>query len=219
MSVTTPVAESPSADRMRDAAFDVIRGRSRPSRRGCSGRQLSMRSLTSSSLLGDPTRVRLVDALTHGERCVCDLAALVGLSESAVSHQLRLLRAARLVRVRRAGRLAFYSLDDHHVVGLVARHAKTRRGARVSEACCGGTCERPLGAGAMPGVRDSAARPRCMSLAGALIAAGDGGRVLGFRRQQRSPSLSAMAARPDYRHTVAARGHVARERASSTSTC
>jgi DNA-binding transcriptional ArsR family regulator len=70
-------------------------------------------------LLGDPTRVRMVDALSHGERCVCDLAALVGLTESAVSHQLRLLRAARLVRVRRAGRLAFYSLDDHHVIGLV----------------------------------------------------------------------------------------------------
>jgi DNA-binding transcriptional ArsR family regulator len=70
-------------------------------------------------LLGDPTRVRLVDALTHGERCVCDLATLVGLTESAVSHQLRLLRASRLVRVRRAGRLAFYSLDDHHVVGLL----------------------------------------------------------------------------------------------------
>ena len=70
-------------------------------------------------LLGDPTRVRIVDALTHGERCVCDLASLVGLSESAVSHQLRLLRAARLVRVRRTGRLAFYALDDHHVVGLL----------------------------------------------------------------------------------------------------
>lgn len=70
-------------------------------------------------LLGDPTRVRLVDALTHGERCVCDLATLAGLSESAVSHQLRLLRAARLVRVRRTGRLAYYSLDDHHVVGLL----------------------------------------------------------------------------------------------------
>lgn len=70
-------------------------------------------------LLGDPTRVRLVDALSHGERCVCDLADLVGLSESAVSHQLRLLRAARLVRVRRTGRQAYYSLDDHHVVGLV----------------------------------------------------------------------------------------------------
>jgi len=70
-------------------------------------------------LLGDPTRVRLVDALSHGERCVCDLATLIGLTESAVSHQLRLLRGARLVRVRRAGRQAFYSLDDHHVLGLV----------------------------------------------------------------------------------------------------
>ena len=70
-------------------------------------------------LLGDPTRVRLVDVLSHGERCVCDLATLVGMTESAVSHQLRLLRASRLVRVRRAGRMAFYSLDDHHVVGLL----------------------------------------------------------------------------------------------------
>ena len=70
-------------------------------------------------LLGDPTRVRLVDALSHGERCVGDLADLVGMTESAVSHQLRLLRNARLVRVRRVGRLAFYSLDDHHVVGLL----------------------------------------------------------------------------------------------------
>ena len=70
-------------------------------------------------LLGDPTRVRILDALTHGERCVCDLAALVGLTESAMSHQLRLLRGARLVRVRRMGRMAYYSLDDHHVAGLV----------------------------------------------------------------------------------------------------
>jgi DNA-binding transcriptional ArsR family regulator len=81
-------------------------------------------------LLGDPTRVRIVDALSHGERCVCDLASLVGLSESAVSHQLRLLRGARLVRVRRAGRLAYYSLDDHHVIGLVhdtRKHAEEER--------------------------------------------------------------------------------------------
>jgi DNA-binding transcriptional ArsR family regulator len=70
-------------------------------------------------LLGDPTRVRIVDALSHGERCVCDLATLVGISESALSHQLRLLRAARLVRVRRTGRLAYYTLDDHHVIGLL----------------------------------------------------------------------------------------------------
>ena len=82
-------------------------------------------------LLSDPTRVRIVDALTHGERCVCDLATLVGLSESAVSHQLRLLRASRLVRVRRAGRQAFYALDDHHVVGLVhdtRKHVEEDRG-------------------------------------------------------------------------------------------
>jgi ArsR family transcriptional regulator len=70
-------------------------------------------------LLGDPTRVRLVDALTHGERCVCDLATLVGMTESAVSHQLRLLRAARLVRVRRSGRLAYYSLVYNHFVVLL----------------------------------------------------------------------------------------------------
>jgi ArsR family transcriptional regulator, lead/cadmium/zinc/bismuth-responsive transcriptional repressor len=70
-------------------------------------------------LLGDPTRVRIVDALSRGERCVCDLASLVSQTESAVSHQLRLLRAARLVRVRRAGRHAYYALDDHHVVGLL----------------------------------------------------------------------------------------------------
>jgi DNA-binding transcriptional ArsR family regulator len=88
-------------------------------------------------LLGDPTRVRLLDALSHGERCVCDLAALVDLSESAVSHQLRLLRTARLVRARRTGRMAFYSLDDHHVIGLlqdtrkhVEEPSQARRGRR-----------------------------------------------------------------------------------------
>jgi DNA-binding transcriptional ArsR family regulator len=70
-------------------------------------------------LLGDPTRVRLLDALALGERCVSDLASLLGLSESAVSHQLRLLRGARLVRVRRTGRLAYYTVDDHHVIGLL----------------------------------------------------------------------------------------------------
>ncbi len=88
-------------------------------------------------LLGDPTRVRLVDALTHGERCVCDLATLVGLSESAVSHQLRLLRSARLVRVRRAGRLAYYSLDDHHVVGLLhdtRKHVEEDHGPALQDA-------------------------------------------------------------------------------------
>ncbi len=69
-------------------------------------------------VLGDPTRVRLLDALSHGELCVCDLATLVGLSESATSHQLRLLRTLRLVKARRAGRMVFYALDDRHIVTL-----------------------------------------------------------------------------------------------------
>jgi ArsR family transcriptional regulator, lead/cadmium/zinc/bismuth-responsive transcriptional repressor len=68
--------------------------------------------------LGDPTRVRMIDALSHGELCVCDLATLLGLSESAVSHQLRLLRSLRLVRPRRDGRMVFYALDDRHILTL-----------------------------------------------------------------------------------------------------
>lgn len=70
-------------------------------------------------VLGDPTRVRILDALASGELCVCDIAALVGISESAVSHQLRLLRSMRLVRSRRAGRLVYYAVDDHHILELL----------------------------------------------------------------------------------------------------
>ena len=67
-------------------------------------------------LLGDPGRVRMLSALLEaGELCVCDLAAVVDTEESAVSHSLRLLRDAGVVRHRRAGRQVFYSLDDAHV--------------------------------------------------------------------------------------------------------
>lgn len=69
-------------------------------------------------VLGDPTRVRVLDALSRRELCVCDLAALIGLSDSAVSHQLRLLRSLRLIRARRLGRRVFYALDDQHIVRL-----------------------------------------------------------------------------------------------------
>ena len=69
-------------------------------------------------VLGDPTRIRLIAAMAAAERCVSDLAHLVGMSESAVSHQLRMLRAARLVRTRRAGRQVFYTLDDAHILAL-----------------------------------------------------------------------------------------------------
>lgn len=67
-------------------------------------------------LLGDPTRTRILHALLEGgELCVCDLAEAVGLPESRVSHALRLLRTAGIVRNRRDGRMVYYSLDDGHV--------------------------------------------------------------------------------------------------------
>ncbi len=69
-------------------------------------------------VLGDLTRVRMLDALSHSELCVGDLAGLLGLTESAVSHQLRLLRSMRLVRSRRAGRMVIYMLDDDHILKL-----------------------------------------------------------------------------------------------------
>jgi ArsR family transcriptional regulator, lead/cadmium/zinc/bismuth-responsive transcriptional repressor len=85
-------------------------------------------------ILGDTTRVRILDAISTSERCVQDIARLVGLSESAVSHQLRLLRGHRLVRPRRAGRQVFYALDDHHIVGLFAQgleHVRERAQMRA----------------------------------------------------------------------------------------
>jgi ArsR family transcriptional regulator len=72
-------------------------------------------------LLGDATRVRILDALSRSELCVCDIARLLGLSQSAVSHQLRLLRGVRVVRPRRDGRMIFYTLDDQHIVRLFAQ--------------------------------------------------------------------------------------------------
>lgn len=69
-------------------------------------------------MLASPTRLRIVEALAHEELCVGDLAAVVGVSPSAVSHHLRHLRQMRLVRYRRDGRLAFYRLDDDHVTTL-----------------------------------------------------------------------------------------------------
>jgi DNA-binding transcriptional ArsR family regulator len=70
-------------------------------------------------LLGDPTRLRIVMALASGEMCVCDLAAFAGVSESAVSHQLRRLRELSLVKHRRDGQALYYALDDEHVSDLI----------------------------------------------------------------------------------------------------
>lgn len=84
-------------------------------------------------VLGDVTRVRILDAIARAELCVGDIASSLGLSESAVSHQLRLLRSMRLVRARRAGQQIFYALDDHHIVRLFEQgleHVQERALAR-----------------------------------------------------------------------------------------
>jgi DNA-binding transcriptional ArsR family regulator len=70
--------------------------------------------------LSDPTRVRIVVALARQELSVTELAAVLGLTGSAVSHQLRLLRGQRLVKYRKQGKVAFYALDDPHISNLIA---------------------------------------------------------------------------------------------------
>jgi DNA-binding transcriptional ArsR family regulator len=85
--------------------------------------------------LGDPTRLQIVSALAHEELCVCDLATLVGVSQSAVSHSLRVLRDLRLVRYRKVGKIAYYTLDDSHIVTLVAegrRHVEEQAAGRAT---------------------------------------------------------------------------------------
>ena len=81
-------------------------------------------------ILGDPTRVRIVDALASGQLCVHEISERIGLSESAVSHQLRLMRSMRIVRARREGRCVYYTLDDQHVLDLFQqglRHVSEER--------------------------------------------------------------------------------------------
>jgi ArsR family transcriptional regulator, lead/cadmium/zinc/bismuth-responsive transcriptional repressor len=82
-------------------------------------------------VLGDATRVRILDALARAEVAVCDLARLLGVTQSAVSHQLRLLRGMRLVQSRRNGRHIYYALDDDHIVKLFEQgleHVQERTG-------------------------------------------------------------------------------------------
>lgn len=69
-------------------------------------------------MLASPSRLRIVEALAGRELCVCDLAAVVGISASAVSHHLRQLRQMRIVQFRRSGRMAYYRLDDEHIAAL-----------------------------------------------------------------------------------------------------
>jgi ArsR family transcriptional regulator len=66
-------------------------------------------------VFGDYTRIKIIWALAEAEMCVCDLAALLNMTQSAISHQLRVLKQARLVRFRKEGKVVFYALDDEHV--------------------------------------------------------------------------------------------------------
>lgn len=84
--------------------------------------------------LGDPTRLRLLAALQTGPLCTCDLAATLGVTESAVSHQLRGLRALRLVASERDGKMVYHRLDDDHVAALLSVAAEhVAEGAVESE--------------------------------------------------------------------------------------
>lgn len=90
------------------------------------------------AVLGDPTRIRVLTALSSGELCVCDLAIATGVNRSTISHQLRVLRDHRLVRRRREGKVMYYALDDEHVLDLLATasaHSGERdqqRGAKLA---------------------------------------------------------------------------------------
>jgi DNA-binding transcriptional ArsR family regulator len=90
----------------------------RARREAIPGRELDRLAATYKAL-SDQTRLKIVMALKSGEMCVCDLAALLQISESAVSHQLRRLRDLALVRNRRDGQVLYYSLDDNHVEELI----------------------------------------------------------------------------------------------------
>ena len=70
-------------------------------------------------ILGDPTRIKIAFALSREELCVCDIANLLGVSQSAVSHSLRTLRQMKLVRFRKEGKIAYYTLDDDHIATLL----------------------------------------------------------------------------------------------------
>ena len=83
-----------------------------------SAHELDRLSLTY-KVLGDPNRLKIVMALRNIEMCVCDLAAFTGLTDSAVSHQLRRLKDLALVKSRREGQIIYYSLDDEHVSQLL----------------------------------------------------------------------------------------------------
>ncbi len=72
-------------------------------------------------VFSDPTRVRILYALSVSEMCVCDIASLLNMTQSAISHQLRVLKQSRLVKYQKVGKVVYYGLDDHHVEQIFAQ--------------------------------------------------------------------------------------------------
>ncbi len=70
-------------------------------------------------VFGDPTRIKILSSLAESEMCVCDIAYLLNMTQSAISHQLRVLKQARLVKNRKEGKVVYYSLDDDHVKQII----------------------------------------------------------------------------------------------------
>jgi ArsR family transcriptional regulator len=69
-------------------------------------------------VFGDSTRVKILYALFQSQMCVCDIAALLGMTKSSISHQLRVLKQAKLVKYKKEGKIVFYSLDDEHIKNI-----------------------------------------------------------------------------------------------------
>ncbi|MGP1450729.1 MAG: ArsR/SmtB family transcription factor [Wolinella sp.] len=87
-------------------------------------------------VFGDTTRVKILSALFESELCVYDIASLFGMTQSAISHQLRVLRQARLVKPRKVGKVVFYSLDDEHIKNIFDQgmeHILERSGGEYGE--------------------------------------------------------------------------------------
>ena len=87
-------------------------------------------------LFGDSTRIKILYVLFASEMCVCDIAQLLGMSQSAISHQLRALKQAKLVRYRREGKQVFYSLADGHVRTILARAWSMLQSNKKSQIIC-----------------------------------------------------------------------------------
>ncbi len=97
----------------------VHEDRVRSARKALGDDQTTLELSETFRVLSDPTRLKIVLALAREELCVCDIATLLGMTDSAISHQLRLLKNLRVVKYRKGGKMAYYSLDDEHIEDLL----------------------------------------------------------------------------------------------------